>query len=115
MVSAVNGAGESANSNQASATPSNLTAPNAPTNLRVTGFNTTSVSLAWNHDGLNLTGFILERKTGSGNFTQVAAPTAAARSFKDGTVSHGTTYQYRIKATNNGLASAYSNTVSVTP
>jgi fibronectin type 3 domain-containing protein len=117
VVSASNAGGESANSNQASATPSGggSGVPNAPTNLRVSGFNSLAVGLNWDHDGQNLTGFVLERKAGAGSFTPLTTLAATARGYKDSAVTHGTTYQYRIKATNGSLTSGYSNIVTVTP
>jgi hypothetical protein len=58
---------------------------------------------------------LLERQAGSGSFVQLTTPPATGRGYKDSTVTHGTTYQYRVKAVNGGLSSAYSNIITVTP
>jgi len=69
-------------------------------------------SLAWDHDGLNLTGFELERSSPcAGSFSLIFSPTAASRAQVDSTANAGVNYGYRIRAMNSGTGSSYSNTI----
>ena len=116
MVTAVSANGESANSNQASATPSATpsvpTAPAAPANLTATGGNQ-QVSLFWTASS-GATSYNVKRSTASGGpYTTVASPTNA--SYSDTSVSNGTTYYYVVTAVNTAGESANSNQASATP
>jgi RHS repeat-associated protein len=73
----------------------------------------TTVNLTWNDNSSDETGFKLERKTGAGGtYSQIAAPAANATSYGDAGLAPGTTYYYRIRATNSYGDSAYSNELS---
>jgi fibronectin type 3 domain-containing protein len=113
VVSAVNSAGESANSNQVSATPAApVVAPSAPTGLAATAGNA-QVSLTWNAS-TGATSYNVKRSTTSGGpYTTIASPTTT--SFTDTTVANGTTYFYVVSAVNTAGESANSNQVSATP
>ena len=116
VVTAVNANGESADSNQASATPSATPSgpavPSAPANLTATGGNQ-QVSLFWTASS-NATSYNVKRSTVSGGpYTTVASPTTA--SYSDTTVSNGTTYYYVVTAVNTAGESANSNQASATP
>src|SRR5262249_41953264 len=66
-------------------------------------------------DNVGVTGYLVERCSGTGctNFTQIATPSGT--SYKDTSVSASTPYSYRVRATDAaGNLSAYSNTASVT-
>ena len=91
-------------------------APTAPANLLVSGSSATQVSLSWTNTDPNASGVLIERKTGlAGTYAQIAATaTQAANTFVDNTVAAGTTYYYRVRATNKGSTSVYSNDVNVT-
>lgn len=72
--------------------------PQAPaiTGAVCTGFN--SARITWNAIA-NANGYILERKTGTGNFAQVATLASGATSYEDTTgLVTGETYYYRIVA-----------------
>ena len=72
--------------------------PQAPaiTGAVCTGFN--SARITWNAVA-NANGYILERKTGTGNFAQVATLASGATSYEDTTgLVTGETYYYRIVA-----------------
>ena len=72
--------------------------PQAPaiTGAVCTGFN--SAKITWNAVA-NANGYILERKTGTGNFAQVATLASGATSYEDTTgLVTGETYYYRIVA-----------------
>ena len=90
-----------------------VTPPNAPTNLTATAPSASQVNLSWADNSTNETNFKVERKTGAGGtWQQIATPTAASHS--DTTVAANTTYVYRVRATNTGGDSAYSNEFTIT-
>jgi fibronectin type 3 domain-containing protein len=113
VVSALNAAGESANSAQAFATPSApATPPAAPFGLQATAGNA-QVSLAWTAS-TGATSYHVKRGTTSGGpYTQVAAPTTTSDSDTD--LTNGTTYFYVVSALNAAGESPNSSQVSATP
>ncbi len=105
---------DSAWSNVATATTS-VTPPAAPTNLVATASSSYEIDLTWTDNSGNETGFTLERSSVSDTtgFSEVSSSIAAnAVSYNDTNGSAGTIYWYRIKATNAGGPSGYSNTAS---
>jgi predicted phage tail protein len=91
--------------------------PAAPSGLSLLLQNGPQVRLTWTDNANNETGFVVERCTGSGCTSFVALPAtlgANTVSYTDTTVIGGNTYVYRVKATNSGGSSAYSNTASIT-
>ncbi|MFB3852303.1 MAG: ammonia-forming cytochrome c nitrite reductase subunit c552 [Vicinamibacterales bacterium] len=105
------GGGTSAPSNTASATT--LAAPPAaPADLRVTASGRTSIAIAWTDTSSNEDGFFVERKQGSGAWSQVAALPAGQAAWRDNSVSRRQTYSYRVQAYNIVGTSTYSNTVT---
>ena len=114
VVSAVNSGGESANSNEAAATPSApATPPPMPTGLQATAGNA-QVSLSWNASA-GATSYNLKRSTVNGGpySTAVASPTAT--NYTDTTVTNGTSYYYVVSAVNSAGESANSAQASATP
>jgi len=113
VVSAVNAAGESANSSQASATPvAPATPPATPTGLQATPGNA-EVSLTWTAS-TGATSYHVKRSTTSGGpYTQIAAPASA--NYTDTGLTNGTTYYYVVSAVNSAGESASSSQVSATP
>jgi fibronectin type 3 domain-containing protein len=113
VVTAVSAAGQSGNSNQATATPMAApTAPVPPLNLTATGGNQ-QVSLAWTAS-TGATSYNVKRAaTNGGPYTTVASP--AGTSYTDTTVTNGTTYYYVVTAVNTSGESANSNQASATP
>jgi hypothetical protein len=118
VVSALNTAGESPNSAQASATPDPVAptppgnAPSAPTNLTATAGDDTA-SLAWSPSS-GATSYHVKRATTSGGpYTQVA--TATATSYSDASLTNGTTYYFVVSAVSSGGESSNSGQVSVLP
>jgi hypothetical protein len=86
------------------------TAPNAPSALSATTISSTQINLSWTDNSSNETGFKVERKMGAGGtYAQIAAPGVNATSYQDMSVSCGTQYYYRVRATNSGIDSGYSN------
>ena len=113
VVTAVNAAGQSGNSNQATATPMAApTAPVPPLNLTATGGNQ-QVALAWTAS-TGATSYNVKRAaTNGGPYTTVASP--AATSYTDTSVTNGTTYYYVVTAVSASGESANSNQASATP
>lgn len=116
VVSALNASGESANSNQASATPVSSTPPpsipTTPTSLAATAGNQ-QVSLTWTASS-GATSYHVKRATTSGGpYTQVAAPSGA--SYTNTGLTNGTTYYYVVSALNASGESANSSQASATP
>jgi subtilisin family serine protease len=118
-VMAVNAAGASAGSNEASATTLGGAAkPTAPSGLAATVASTTRIDLAWSDKSNNETGFRIERKIGTGAWSEIATVGANVTTFASTGLKASTTYRYRVRAYNAAGASAYSNTVTtrtVTP
>ncbi len=110
VVTAVNAAGESGVSNQASATPT-LAAPAEPTGLSATGGNA-QVSLTWNPSS-GATSYNVKRSTTSGSEVTISSPASA--SYTDSNVTNGTKYYYVVSAVNAAGQSANSAEVSATP
>jgi len=113
VVTAVNSAGESGNSNQATATPAApLQAPASPTGLSATAGNA-QVSLTWTASG-GATSYHVKRATASGGpYTQAGAPTAA--NFTDTGLTNGTAYFYVVSALNSAGESGNSSQATATP
>jgi fibronectin type 3 domain-containing protein len=113
VVSAINAAGESANSAQASATPqAPIVIPAAPTNLTATPGDT-QVSLTWSASS-GATSYNVKRATTDGGpYAQLAAPTSPA--YTDSAVVNGTTYYYVVSAVNSAGESANSAQVVAAP
>ena len=79
------------------------TPPTAPATLSATAVGSTRVDLSWAAatDNVAVTGYLVERCTGNGcsTFSQIAAPTGTGTTFSDTTATAGTTYGYRVRAT----------------
>ncbi|MEN9503119.1 MAG: hypothetical protein RI964_2404, partial [Pseudomonadota bacterium] len=90
------------------------TAPTAPSGLAAVAASSTQVSLSWNDNSSDETGFKLERKLISGAWGTVATLGANARSYSDTGLAANTGYVYRVYAYNANGNSGYSSEVSVT-
>jgi fibronectin type 3 domain-containing protein len=109
VVSAVNGAGESGNTPEATATMR----PSTPTGLIATG-GANQVSLSWTGSSL-ATGYRVKRSTTSGSGYSVIGTTAdPTTSFTDAILG-GVTYYYVITATNASGETVASTEASATP
>ena len=88
--------------------------PAAPSALTVANQGKGSVLLNWTDNSDNEQNFAIERSTSlAGGFIQVATVGANVRTYTDNTVFRKTTYFYRVRATNSGGKSNYSNVASV--
>ena len=111
VVSALNSAGESANSTQVSAAPvasgAPVSIPATPTGLAATAGNA-EVSLTWTASS-GATSYHVKRATTSGGpYTQISAPTST--SYTDTSLANGTTYYYVVSALNSAGESAQHRT-----
>jgi hypothetical protein len=110
---AVNAGGSSAPSPIASATTPALLAPTAPTNLRSTAATRNSITLAWNDNSNNETGFRIERSTNGGaTWTTAGTVGANVTTYRATGLKRLTTYTFRVAAYN-AVGSSYSNTLTV--
>jgi len=112
VVSAVNAAGESGNSNQASATPLG-TPPPAPTGLTATAGNA-QVSLTWNASS-GASSYNVKRSTTSGGPFTTIATGVTSTSFTNTGLTNGTTFFFVVSAVNSAGESGNSNQASATP
>ena len=115
-----NSAGSSSASNSANATTTSQTGttPTAPVGLGATPASGSEAYLTWTNTADNATGFTLVRATDS-NFTQnVVTQTLASAPYyftdEAAGITPGSTYYYRLYATNAAGSSSSSNTASVT-
>jgi len=112
-VSAVNGAGESANSSEISASPT-LSAPAAPTGPAAAAGHA-QVVLSWTATSF-ATSYTVKRATAlAGPYTVIGTTTAPTVTYTDSTAANGTTYYYVVSATGAGGTSSDTSPVSVTP
>ncbi|HKR38028.1 MAG TPA: fibronectin type III domain-containing protein, partial [Steroidobacteraceae bacterium] len=109
-------------SNTASATTQTIVdtqAPTAPTNLTATPISGTQINLSWtaSSDNVGVTNYLIERCQSAGctDFAQIA--TSATTSFSNTGLTVGTTYRYRVRATDaaNNLSAYSSIATGVTP
>ncbi len=97
--------------------PSDTTAPATPTNLTVSSASATQINVSWSAstDNVGVTGYRLERCSGSDctSFSQIATPNST--SYSNTGLSAGTTYRYRVRAIDAaGNLSSYSSVASAT-
>lgn len=94
-----------------------LTAPIAslqgPTGLAASSPDSFTVNLTWTDVADDEGEYRVERKSGSGAFTQVASLSANSTSYSDESVSDGTSYVYRVIAASGTVVSDPSNEVSI--
>lgn len=111
-VRAYNGNGNSAYGKGVSATTLPFS-PAAPGNLTATVISNHQIDIAWADKSGNETGFKIERKTGNaGTYAQIATVGANVTSFSNPGLKVNTKYFYRVRATNVGGNSPYSNAVA---
>src|SRR5208283_4614295 len=113
VVTAVNSAGESGPSSQATATPAaSVSIPPTPTGLQATAGNA-QISLTWNAS-TGATSYNVKRSTTSGGpYTTIASP--ATPSYTNTGLSNGTPYYYVVTAVNSAGESNPSSQATATP
>ncbi len=91
-----------------------ITPPTAPANLAAVD-NTTKVTLTWEDLSNDETGFSIQRrKQGAQTWTQVTTTAANATTYDDTIDIAADTYEYRVAADKDQVASDYSNVATVT-
>ncbi|MGO8671501.1 MAG: fibronectin type III domain-containing protein [Capsulimonadaceae bacterium] len=110
-VAAVNNAGTSAQSAEASNTPNAV--PAAPTGLGITVGNT-QLTLAWTAS-TGATSYNVYRGTATGGESATAIGTSTTAGYTDTGLTNGTTYFYKVAAVNNAGTSAQSTEQSAAP
>jgi C1A family cysteine protease len=90
------------------------TPPAAPTNLAANAISHSQINLAWTDNATDEAGFKIERCTGVGcsSFAQIATVGANVTSYSNTGLAASTSYSYRVRATNEGGDSDYSNTAT---
>jgi len=113
-VRATNAAGDSPDSDIASAT-TGATAPTAPSSLVASVVSANQIDLSWVDASQNETGFEIDRATNAaGPWSQIAAPAAGVTTYTDNGLNAATTYYYRVRAANAAGDSPNSNTANAT-
>jgi glucose/arabinose dehydrogenase/PKD repeat protein len=88
-------------------------APLPPSSLTASATLPNRVELGWIDNAVNESGYVVERRTGAGSWSILANLPANAVAYVDTTTSGGTTYSYRVRATNAAGSSAFSNVATV--
>ncbi|NDD64071.1 MAG: hypothetical protein EBZ36_08855, partial [Acidobacteria bacterium] len=115
VVTAYNPTGESGFSNQANATTTAVNRPDPPLNLTATATSSTEVSLSWQDNSNNETGFRVSRKTGAtGTWIVIGTVGTGGTGARNTGLTAGATYVYRVVSFNTAGESAASNEVTVT-
>ncbi len=96
--------------------PPDTTPPTVPTGLTAAAPGSSQINLSWtaSTDNIGVTGYQVERCQGAGctTFAQIATPTA--NSYSDAGLTPGTSYSYRVRATDaaGNVSQDYSNVAS---
>lgn len=80
-----------------------------PTNLTASPISATQVNLTWSDSNPDETGFRIERKIGTGAFSEIAVVGANVLSYSDTGLTPNTDYAYRVRAYSGQGNSRYSN------
>jgi C1A family cysteine protease len=90
------------------------TPPAAPTNLAAAAVSHSQINLTWTDNATDETGFKIERCTGAGcsAFAQIDTVGANVTGYSNTGLAAATSYSYRVRATNGGGDSGYSNTAT---
>jgi hypothetical protein len=87
--------------------------PSAPTNLVARAASRTQINLTWRDNANNEQGFRVERKIGTGLWTQIVELPANTTSYANGGLTRNTSYRYRVRAFNAGGTSAWVTSAAV--
>lgn len=91
-----------------------------PSGLNASAISGSQISLAWTDNATGEDGYKVERKKGSGSYSQIATAasqlqsSSTPKSYTDASLTDGTNYTYRVSAYNTIGNSSYSNEVSAT-
>jgi len=81
----------------------------APTDLNTEAIDDQTIRLTWTDNCLFESGFRIERKSGSSDFSQVAEVNANTTTYEESSLTYGETYTYRVRAYTLLNQSDYSN------
>lgn len=112
MVKAVNNVFFNVNDRNFTVVASEVDVPRAPTDLVGNRVNPSSIALSWTDNGDLEDGFVIERRTGSDNFEEIARTSVNNTSYTDQTAQDSESYSYRVAAFNATGNSGYTNEVS---
>ena len=98
-------------SNEASAMTTTLA---APSNQTAAMASVTQINLSWKNNAGTVSGFYIERRTGSAAYAQIAAVGANVLTYANTGLTSNTMYTYRVRAYTTQLYSDYSNEASAT-
>ncbi len=86
----------------------------APSRLEASALSATQIGLRWQDGGGTEDGFRIERCAGTSctAFAQIAVVGHDVTSYVDGGLARNTAYSYRVRASNAGSVSTYSNTAT---
>jgi pectate disaccharide-lyase len=93
---------------------SSIPPPAAPSGLTATATSSSQINLAWTDNSSNENGFTIERSTGGGAFATVTTVAANVTTYQNTGLAASTAYTFRVRASNGGGSSAYSNTATAT-
>ena len=88
--------------------------PAAPSGLVATAISGSEIDLTWTANATNATAYLVERSSDNVIFSQIASLGASATNFANTGLPGSSTYYYRVRASNGGVFSLYSNTASAT-
>jgi fibronectin type 3 domain-containing protein len=90
------------------------TPPADPTNLTANAATCNQIDLAWTDNSDNETSFKIERSPNGSDFSEIDTVGADVTTYSDTTAAELTTYWYRVRASNAGGDSGYTNIASAT-
>jgi probable HAF family extracellular repeat protein len=88
--------------------------PPAATNLSARVKPPNGIVLGWQNNSHEITGIVIWRKTGSGEFTRIAVMAPFWNVYTDATITPGATYTYRLRSIYGAVGSNWSNEATVT-
>ena len=88
--------------------------PAAPSGLVATAVSGSEIDLTWTANATNATAYLVERSSDNVIFSQIASLGANVTNFANTGLPGSTTYYYRVRASNGGVFSLYSNIASAT-
>ena len=123
-VYALNSVGQSNATNEANATPTSSSSPSEesippriPRDFKASAVSDTEIGLSWQepaeNDGPPVTGYKIERKSGTNDFSEIET-VGLITSYVDSGLTTGTTYTYRLSALNS-IGASNTVTSSATP
>ncbi|MCB1122029.1 MAG: fibronectin type III domain-containing protein, partial [Verrucomicrobiae bacterium] len=86
----------------------------SPSGLAATTVSANQINLSWSDNSDNETQFHVERRLSGGNWSLVTSLGSGVTSYSDTGLNQGTTYFYRVSASNNESTSSPSNEASAT-